>query len=694
MRCPGVGGVVGSTLLSALLLSSNLGHGQTPTPALTFNTNVARPATQLPPFKLDQPDKQLSPYTGMTRKHWQDAAQYLLSGAFSYIHKLDDPMQFPKQPGKSYPRNEGQVPTEKLEGLCRTLFMAAPLLKENPGLTLNGIKVADYYRHQLGRLVDPSSDTYIKPRAANGGPSQNLVEFGGLSVALFAAPEILWDPLPEATKKTLAATMLSYGDGPTVPQNWRYFNIFILSFFKSRGYQVNEKLMEEYLQKQLTHYRGEGWYHDGPAYDYYSMWAFEMYGRLWTEYYGREHYPQVAQQLTANFAPLKDNYPYMFGRDGSMIMWGRSIAYRFAAVVPFPLMGLNPEPGTNFGWMRRIASGAMLQFLQNPDFLQDNIPTLGFYGPFDPAVQSYSCRGSVFWLAKAFLGLLVPANSPFWTATENEGAWATKELAPGTVFNKYEPGSNILLTDYPNIGAAEIRAWCHVPIIGAGEPFRGSENYNRLSYNSAFPWQADGPNGEVAMNYVFRNAKNEWEALRLFTFKRFEDGVYYRDAELETDKNIRLSLADVPLPNGILRVDKYTGTVGTATRLGHYALPQLGNQPIKHETRKVRGRQVHLISNGAYELALVPLSGWEKVETVAAQGLHPVSNNSTVLDATAMVADGKPPIYATLMLWKKAGQKWTDNELVPVKKFTYSAPNNTVQIDFADGGKKTVQFKQ
>ncbi|GGF14093.1 DUF2264 domain-containing protein [Hymenobacter cavernae] len=683
-----------STLLALglALLPGTLAHAQT-TPPTTFTTTVARPDTKLPPFKIEQPDKKLSPFTGMTRKHWQQAAQYLLTGAFSYIHTLDDPMQFPKQPGKSYPRNAGQVPTEKLEGLCRTLFMAAPLLKENPGLTLNGVKVADYYRHQLSRLVDPGSDTYIKPRAANGGPSQNLVEFGGLSVALFAAPEVLWDPLPETTKKALAATMLSYGDGPTVAQNWRYFNIFILSFYKSRGYQVNEKLMEEYLQKQLTHYRGEGWYHDAPAYDYYSMWAFQMYGRLWSEYFGREHYPAIAQQLNANFAPLKDNYPYMFGRDGSMIMWGRSIAYRFAAVVPFPLMGLHPEPGTNFGWMRRIASGAMLQFLENPDFLQDNIPNLGFYGPFDPAVQSYSCRGSVFWLAKAFLGLLVPADSPFWTATENEGAWATKELAPGTVFNKYEPGSNILITDYPNSGAAEIRAWCHVPVIGAGEPFRGSENYNRLSYNSAFPWQADGPNGEVAMNYVFKNKENQWEPLRLYTFRRFEDGVYYRDAELETNKNLRLSLADITLPNGILRVDKNTGSEVTAVRLGHYALPQLGNQPIKREMRKVRGRQVQLISNGTYQLALVPLSGWETAEAVDAKGLHPASNASTVLDAAATFVPGKEPIYATLMLWKKAGQKWTDDELVPVKKLAYSAQNNSVQVDFADGSKKIVQFK-
>jgi hypothetical protein len=307
-------------LLAAACLTAGLAHGQSAAPA--FTTTVALPATRLPLFEVKQPDRQRSPLTGMTRQHWQDAAQYLLSGAFSYVRRLDDPMQFPKQPGKSYPRNAGQVPTEKLEGLCRTLFMAAPLLKENPALTLNGIKVAEYYRHQLGRLVDPASDTYIQPRAKDGGPSQNLVEFGGLAVALFAAPDILWDPLPEPTKKALAATMLSYGDGPTVPQNWRYFNIFILSFFKSQGYPVNEKLLEEYLQKQLTHYQGEGWYDDAPSFDYYSMWAFQMYGQLWAEYYGRQHYPAVAAQLAANSAPLKTNYPYLFGRDGHMIMWG------------------------------------------------------------------------------------------------------------------------------------------------------------------------------------------------------------------------------------------------------------------------------------------------------------------------------------------------------------------------------------
>ncbi len=146
-------------------------------------------------FKLDEPDFNLSPHTGMTRKHWKDAALYLLQGAFSYVNGMDDPMKFPKQPGKSYPRNEGQVPTEKLEGLCRTLFVAAPLLKENPGLVINNIKVAEYYRYQILKLLDPKSPSYIKPQAKGGGPSQILVEFGALAVSLFYIPEVLFDPL-------------------------------------------------------------------------------------------------------------------------------------------------------------------------------------------------------------------------------------------------------------------------------------------------------------------------------------------------------------------------------------------------------------------------------------------------------------------------------------------------------------------
>lgn len=639
-----------------------------------------------PVFQVNNPDHQLSPYTGMTREHWKEAALYLLKGAFSYVDKIDDPMQFPKLPGKSYPTSETQVPTEKLEGLCRTLFIAAPLLKEDSNLVINHIRVADYYRYQIRKLIDPGSATFIKHRSSDGGPAQNLVEFGGLSVSLFAIPEILWNPLTRKEKDALAATMLSYGDGPTLGNNWKYFNIFILSFFKDKGYTVNEKLLVEYLDKVLQHYEGNGWYHDNTAYDYYSMWAFEMYGPLWAEFFGKKHYPQIAQQLLSNFSAVKDNYPYMFSRNGEMIMWGRSISYRMGCTIPLALTGMVKDHGTNYGWMRRISSGALKQFLTNPNFLQDNIPTLGFYGAFDPAVQSYSCRGSVFWMGKAFLALFVPKDSPYWTAKENNGPWE-EEFKKGQVYNKFEPGSNILITDYPNIGASEIRAWSYKSTVNGGME---TENYNRLSYNSAFPWQADGA-GIVSMSYIIKKGNGPWKPFQAFSFQKYKDGVYYRNAGIKGDSSVRFNLSEMPLPNGILRVDLNRSAESFQLHLGHYALPRL-NDAIKETQKKIRGYNVRIIDNGQYQLAMVTLSGWKTMAVFNAKGLNPVSNESAVINAeNEFVPNSKPALYVTLMLWKKTDEQWSDDELVPIKKIE-QLTDQKVAIRFLNGNKRTIDF--
>ena len=175
-------------------------------------------------------------------------------------------------------------------------------------------------------------------------------------------------------------------------------------------------------------------------------------------------------------------------------MWGRSITYRMAAAAPLALTGLLQDSNINYGWMRRIASATILQFLQHPDFLKDRIPTLGFYGAFEPSVNSYSCRGSVFWLGKLFLALYLPESNPFWKAVENDGDWAKFEK--DKVYCKYAKNAHILVADYPNIGAAEIRSTTIQSVNG----YHRVENYNRLAYNSDFPWQADSKHGEVAMN--------------------------------------------------------------------------------------------------------------------------------------------------------------------------------------------------
>lgn len=635
-------------------------------------------------FHLVKPDYQLSPLTGMTRQHWMDAATYLLDGAFSYIHTLDDPMRFPKQPGKSYPTDGKFNKTENLEGLCRTMFVAIPLLKENPDLVLNGIKVGDYYRQQLRNMSDPSKSGYIQH--LKGGPSQTLVEFGALALSLTVMPEIIWEPLTQKEKDDLAALMLSYGNGPTIGSNWRFFNIFVMSFFKDHGYEVKDSYMDELLQKSLAQYRGYGWYNDSPAYDYYSMWAFQMYGMIWAHYYGEKFNPEAGRQFVSNFRDLVPNYPYMFAKDGKMNMYGRSITYRIAAAVPFPLMGWLNDPSIDYGWMRRIASSTLLQFLENPALMEDRVPTLGFYGAFEPAVQIYSCRGSVYWMGKAFLGLLLPADNPFWTAVENNGAWE-KELQPGKVYNKFMEGSNTLVTNYPNSGTSEIRAWCHETVAKDWQKFRSTENYNKLSYNTAFPWMADSPDGKVSMNYAVLNAKQEWEVLRLYTFKKFEDGIYYRDAELETNPEIKFRLADIPLPNGILRVDKVSFPITTELHYGHYSLPEL-ESPIVTKEQKAGGYTAYCMDNGAYQTALINLQGWSEVEFVQTEGPHPVSNKCSVINVATTHSSDK--VFITLQLWKKSGKPFTKKELAPVKSFKQTG--DTITIYFSDGTVKTVSL--
>ena len=635
-------------------------------------------------FHLVKPDYQLSPLTGMTRQHWMDAATNLLDGAFSYIHTLDDPMRFPKQPGKSYPTDGKFNKTENLEGLCRTMFVAIPLLKENPDLVLNGIKVGDYYRQQLRNMSDPSKSGYIQH--LKGGPSQTLVEFGALALSLTVMPEIIWEPLTQKEKDDLAALMLSYGNGPTIGSNWRFFNIFVMSFFKDQGYEVKDGYMDELLQKSLAQYRGYGWYNDSPAYDYYSMWAFQMYGMIWAHYYGEKFNPEAGRQFVSNFRDLVPNYPYMFAEDGKMNMYGRSITYRIAAAVPFPLMGWLNDPSINYGWMRRIASSTLLQFLENPALMEDRVPTLGFYGAFEPAVQIYSCRGSVYWMGKAFLGLLLPADNPFWTAIENNGAWE-KEFQSGKVYNKFMEGSNTLVTNYPNSGTSEIRAWCHETVAKDWQKFRSTENYNKLSYNTAFPWMADSPDGKVSMNYAVLNDKQEWEVLRLYTFKKFEDGIYYRDAELETNPEIKFRLADIPLPNGILRVDKVSFPLTTELRYGHYSLPEL-ESPIVTKEQKAGGYTAYCMDNGAYQTALINLQGWSEVEFVQTEGLHPVSNKCSVINAATTHSGDK--VFITLQLWKKSGKPFTKKELTPVKSFKQTG--DTITIYFSDGTVKTVSL--
>ena len=602
-------------------------------------------------FEVNNPDKKLSPYTGMNREHWKQAAEYLLSTAFQYVDNIKDPFDLPKQEGKSYPRNEGDIPTARMEELCRTMFLAGPLLKENPDLTLNGIRVGDYYRYQITSFLDPKSPIYVPVKKGRGHGGQKLVELGGLAVSLLMAPDVFWHPLPKDTRDKLAEVFKGYAEGGTIDMNWRFFNQCLLSFLHREGYQVNLKYLEKLTQENLNAYVGDGWYHDSPLFDYYSMWAFQMYGPLWAESYGKKYYPDEAKQFMSNLADITTQYPYMFGRDGKLQMWGRSITYRMGAAVPLALTGLLQSSDIDYGWMRRICSGAILQFLQNPDFIAaDGLPNLGFYDHFENCLQHYSCRGSVFWMAKLFLALYMPADNPFWTTRETEGAWTKmKKKSP---YNVYSERTKILVSDHAELGMAEFR---NVFTRNSGF-YYGLENYNRLAYNSALPWQADGRHGEVAMSYVVEGQNGKW--LQINSYKGAglnADGLFCRTAEMENDKSVTIHMAEEVTANGVLRADTVKTSSPRNVRMGFYALPEL-DRPVAVTTTKVKGKKAITIDNGQYALTTVLTEGWDAIEVVRCHDLHPEADNSVVVNLKA-TADGQKLLKSQLIMKKSKSSK-------------------------------------
>ena len=258
--------------------------------------------------------------------------------------------------------------------------------------------------------------------------------------------------------------------------------------------------------------------------------------------------------------------------------------------------------------------------------------------------------------------------------------------------NNHKPGTNLLITNYPNSGGAEMRSWCHETVAKDWQKFRSTENYNKLAYNTEFPWMADGKNGEISMNYGTKNQKGEWEVLRLYTFQSFKDGIYRRDAVLETDSTVRYQLADIPLPNGILRVDKVSVSEPTEICLGHYSLPRL-NGVFKETSRRVGKLDIPVIDNGEYELAMIPLAGWDKLYTSYPKGLHPVSDECALIMASDKLAGSK--IYVTLQLWKKNEGKngFTKKELNPVRAIDISEDKKQVTVRLDTKEIKTVLFE-
>lgn len=647
-------------------------------------------------FSVESPDWALSPHTGMVRRHWRACGVWLLERMFGGLASPEAPLVFPKVPGKTYPRPEDppwKVRAEALEGLVRSLNLAGPLLEEDPDLEVRGWSLREYYMRELRAMLLPGGARVIPPQEAF--PRDEMVqmtcELGALATIFLLCPG-LWRRFSRAEQDAVAGLMAGYAHGSTGAHNWRYFNVMMMVFLRHAGYAVDERLAQAHLDALMACDAGQGWFRDA-HFDYYNAWVFHLYAPIWCEFFGYKHNSGLAAKMEAQGRALAASYPWMYGRDGRMLMWGRSIAYRTAAAAPLAaLHRFRASCGLDPGWSRRICSGNLLQFVTRADFLHHGVPALGFYGHFEPALQSYSCAGSPMWMYLNFLAALsLPEAHPFWTTKENEGGWS--EIGNGVAERVLEaPG--LCLSNHGRCGSTVLRP-------GKAEP--DDANYNRLAYHTAFPWEESDPALGTAMHVARRSA---WwgpdfkPPVRLY-WAGHQDGVLYRQAILSWKTQgcpAAVDLADVALPQGLLRVDRPRLYHPGELRLAHYGLPHVTG-PALVERRTV-GDDLPVITARipGRQLALIALQGWDRLEAAVHRGFHPEAEESTLLYACAEDRERFPGLHLKilLMLHKCDDTPWTEEELMPVKSWKQDGVSGSaldpLRIELRDGRLLSVDF--
>ncbi len=663
-------------------------------------------------------DYHLSPYTGLTRQSWVDAGEFLLTGIFNNIRDFNDPVVMPRKETKvTYPHSEDAVwecKAEYFEGLARSFFIAAPLIHENPELTINGYKICEYYKKHVLRSCTTGDSLSVGryeelvELSKDSNPFctfQQTVETCALAICLWISKEEIWDTYTKEEKDSIADFLLDYGNGNTVPQNWRLFNMLDLAFLDMEGYEINHDIMREHAQAILAYYAGDGWYRDGHSFDYYSCWAFNVYAPLWNQWYGYEKEPYIAGKFEENSNELMKTYGDFFDEDGCTNMWGRSSIYRNAATSAFDGNMMLRNSTMDPGWARRISSGSLLQFMTREDFLYEGIPTLGFYGQFTPLVQGYSCAESPFWLGKAFLCLHLPADHPFWTAKENNGTW--EKLSKDEVKVTALDGPALCFSNHKANGETILRTG---KVVKAKTDEHGMWNYSKLCFNTKYPWESAPARDVEAQQYVLCDmTTNTYEKANVTFWNGLRDGVLYRRQvfayDLETEEHWKqaMNLADFTVPYGVIRADKIRMMRRPISlTLGAYGFPD--NVTMIYEKEKNGAKAIvlkgHDFTGKEKQLAMTIFDGWDDITYIKSNGTNPDSDNSIVVYAgTKREKHNQYEKYMLIsqVITKEDFHDFTEDELFPITEIAYTDKEKCggygpVTITLADKSRRVVDF--
>jgi len=361
-----------------------------------------------------------------TREYWLDLMLRIAEPVLTALEERRLESDFPTdfRPSRSDYRG--------LEAFGRTMCGIAPWLELEGLIGEEGeaqSRLRRKARAAIAAATDPDSPDFLN--FCRGG--QPLVDAAFLAHGIIRAPRELWAKLDPAAQANLAAALKSSRSITPCDNNWLLFSAMVEAALSLMGETVEFDKVDRAVSRFAEEwYAGDGTYGDGPQFhwDYYNSFVIQpMYIdvlRTFSEKYG-DLLPEALRRAQ-RYAAVQER---MIAPDGTYIVVGRSVCYRFGAfqhLAQAVLQGFLPE-GLSPAQVR-CALTAVLRRCDDGKMIGDDgwlVP--GVLGRQPSLAEDYINRGSLYLCSAVFLPLGLAPDDPFW-AGEDE-PWTQRRIWSG-----------------------------------------------------------------------------------------------------------------------------------------------------------------------------------------------------------------------------------------------------------------------
>ncbi|WP_141765267.1 DUF2264 domain-containing protein [Streptomyces malaysiensis] len=365
------------------------------------------------------------------RAHWERTADRLLLAVRPYATEEHALIGLPGVP------SHNGVTSDGLEGFARTFLLAGFRLAGAGGDDPHDI--AGWYARGLAAGTDPASPERWPTFAEC---NQAKVEAASIALALHETRPWIWDRLADRVRQRVLDWLAPMVGDPMPGNNWIWFQGVTEAFARTVGGRWRQQDLDRVIALTDGWYTGDGWYSDGLTggehrnVDHYNGWAMHLYPLWFCRVLGDAAPRGLLDRYRARLRRFLADQRLLIGANGSPLVQGRSLTYRYAALAPLWTGALFDATPLAPGETRALANRMLGHFTDHGAVDERGLLTLGWHRPYRGVLQVYSGPASPYWASKGFIGLALPPDHPVWTEEETrlpveQGDFTRSLPAPG-----------------------------------------------------------------------------------------------------------------------------------------------------------------------------------------------------------------------------------------------------------------------